>query len=149
MSFSRANKGSVNQDKNISSYRFVILNSFIDFDHLVCRSSGFLENSLSKSAADKMMLSLWTMGEDNESQDETDFKPEEGSMSFSARGRDGDDKKMSKGSPGFCMFNNQKGYNSQDRRGNTVESSSWGTGASFGARGMQRKNSETIFNLEY
>eukprot|EP00091_Calanus_sinicus_P014797 TRINITY_DN32498_c0_g1_i1.p1 TRINITY_DN32498_c0_g1~~TRINITY_DN32498_c0_g1_i1.p1 ORF type:complete len:134 (-),score=37.56 TRINITY_DN32498_c0_g1_i1:128-529(-) len=133
MSFTRANKGSVNQDKNISSYR----------------SSGFLENSLSKSAANKMMLSLWTMGEDNESQDETDFKLEDGSMSFSARCKDGDDKNMSKGSPGFCMFNNQKGHTSQDRRGSTVESSSWGTGASFGGRGMQRKNSETIFNLEY
>ena len=130
MSFSRANKGSVNQDKNISSYRFVIINSLIDVDHLVCRSPGFLENSLSKSAADKMMLSLWTMGEDWESEDETDFKMTgtEGShnMSFSPRGRDGEDKKMTRGSTGsdgFCMFNNQKGCTSHDRRGSKAKQS--------------------------
>ena len=95
-----------------------------------------------------MMWSLWTMGEDYESQDETDFKPEgrQGSgKSFSPALRD---QKENKGSTGYSML--KKEHTDVDRRGSCVESSSWGSGrASTGARGTQRKNSETIFNLEY
>merc|ERR1712002_802888 len=47
----------------------------------ISRSSG----SLSKSAADKVMWSLWTMGEEEGSQDETDFKLDgkQGNFTFS------------------------------------------------------------------
>eukprot|EP00092_Neocalanus_flemingeri_P005328 GFUD01005740.1.p1 GENE.GFUD01005740.1~~GFUD01005740.1.p1 ORF type:complete len:152 (+),score=45.39 GFUD01005740.1:42-458(+) len=137
MSFSRSNKVTTNQG------------SF--------RSPGYLEASVSKSDAEKMMWSLWTMGEDGESQDETDFKlagkERSHTMSFSPRWKEGEDKKMVRGSTGadgFCMFNNQKGgaRDCQDRKGSTGESVSWGTAASFGSQGLQRKNSETIFNFE-
>ena len=86
------------------------------------------------------------MGEDDESQDETDFKPEgkEGSkMSFSPAIRDLQDKR---GNTGLGMFNSLKGHTEGGRRGSKAESSSWVTS---GVKGRQRKNSETIFNLEY
>ena len=95
-----------------------------------------------------MMWSLWTMGEDDESQDETDFKPEVGQisgMSFFPAIQDLQDKKRS---TGFSKFNN-KGHTEGDRRGSKVESSSWATSESCsGVRGVQRKNSETIFDFE-
>merc|ERR1711892_1054307 len=111
-------------------------------------ASGFLDSSLSKSAADRITWSLWTMGEDEESQDETDFKPEvkQGSgMSFFPAIRDLQDKRRS---TGFSKFNN-KGHTEGDRRGSKVESSSRATRvASSVVRGLQRPNSETIFHFE-
>merc|ERR1711892_1409827 len=99
-------------------------------------ASGFLDSSLSKSAADRITWSLWTMGEDDGSQDETDFKPEvkQGSgMSFSPAMRDLQDKRRS---TGFSKFNN-KGHTESDRRGSKVESSSWATSESCsGVRGV-------------
>ena len=83
-----------------------------------------------------------------EEDDETDFKPEvkqSSSMSFSPAIRDLQDKRRS---TGFSEFNN-KGHADGDRRGSNVESSGWGTSeASSGVRGVQRKNSETIFDFE-
>merc|ERR1711892_720423 len=120
MSFSRSNKGSVGSEKNVNSLR----------------SPGLLASSLSKSAADKMMWSLWTMGEDDESQDETDFKPEGKQVkNLSPAIRDQQEKI---GSSGFSL----KGHTDGERRGGSAESSSWGTGrGSLGGRGTQRKNS--------
>ena len=101
-----------------------------------------LASSLSKSAADRITWSLWTMGEDEESQDETDFKPEvkqSSGMGFSPAIVDLQDKKRS---TGFSKFNN-KGHTDGDRRGSKVESSSWATSESCsGVRGVQRKNSD-------
>ena len=84
------------------------------------------------------------MGEDDQSQDETDFKPEGKQVkNFSPAIRD---QQVKQGSSGFSL----KGHTDGERRGSNAESSSWGTGrASIGAKGKQRKNSETIFNLEY
>merc|ERR1719369_668333 len=115
MSEKKSNSSSVSVEKNNMS-----------------RSSG---SSLSKSAADKVMWSLWTMGEDDESQDETDFKLDgkQGNFTFTPPGRQVQDN-VSR------MFNScQK---SNERQGIMVETSSWSSG-------MPRKNSETIFNLEY
>merc|ERR1711892_763560 len=128
MSFSRSNKGSVGPEQNVNTLR----------------SPGFLASSLSKSAADKMMWSLWTMGEDDQSQEETDFKPEGKQVkNYSPAIRDQQEKN---GSSGFSL----KGHTDGERRGGSAESSSWGTGrTSLAGRGRQRKNSETIFNLEY
>ena len=86
------------------------------------------------------------MGEDDQSQEETDFKTKgkQGSgISFSPAIWDLQDKK---GSTVASMFNREKEHIEGDRRGSSAESPSMGTS---GARGVQRKNSETIFNLEY
>merc|ERR1711892_567874 len=98
MSFGRSNTGSVGTAQNVNSMR----------------SPGFLASSLSKSAADKMMWSLWTMGEDDESQEETDFNLKE--------------QQEKKGGPGLSMVSSLKGHTEGERRGSRAESSSWGTG---------------------
>merc|ERR1712098_618959 len=101
---------------------------FVSLETNISRSSG----SLSKSAADKVMWSLWTMGEEEGSQDETDFKLDgkQGAFTFS---------KQEKESKETVESNHQK----YKRIGSTTELSS------SGSQRMQRKNSETMFNLEY
>ena len=80
------------------------------------------------------------MGEEDESQDETDFKLERKheSFTFTPPGKEVQDKR---GKNVSCMFNSSQ--TSNERQGIMVDSSSWGI------QRKPRKNSETIFNLEY
>ena len=87
------------------------------------------------------------MGEEENEPEETDFRQEiknvNRGLSYSPMLRELDDLKTSNRNVGLSMsmFNKQQNGNKNiERLGSSVETDK---------RGLQRKNSETIFNLEY
>merc|ERR1712179_455757 len=108
--------------------------------------NSFPDSSLSKSAADRVMWSLWTMGEEDAGREETDFNIDnkQVSLTFSGKGKEAQEKFESSD---FYIFNSKKSQETNERRDSTKEPPTWA--GSFGTGRMERKNSETLFNLEY